>query len=169
MEVGLVALQAEQLSQRVPPPPRSPASVSSSSVRSATMAASSWARSCFSVLPGGSRQGKVDSFSVVLSRSSALSRAARIISSATREIGAVCFGVVVGWITYRTLRRQGETVALSNIATVIGAVGGATVTGLFSSKELFGLYSIGLAAGFFLYLLLGSFVFKSTTWLGNGD
>ena len=38
------------------------------------------------------------------------------------EIGAICFGIIVGWVTYRTLRRSGETIALSNIATVIGAV-----------------------------------------------
>ena len=26
----------------------------------------------------------------------------------TGEAGAVCFGVVIGWITYRTLRRSGD-------------------------------------------------------------
>lgn len=84
-------------------------------------------------------------------------------------IGALCFGLVIGWITYRTLRRTGETVALSNIATVIGAVGGAAVTGLFKSQELFAWYSIGLAIGFFLYLVLATTAFKDTTWLGSGD
>lgn len=34
-------------------------------------------------------------------------------------VGALCFGFVIGWVTYRTLRRQKETVALSNIASVI--------------------------------------------------
>lgn len=83
--------------------------------------------------------------------------------------GALCFGAVIGWICYRTLRRSGETVALSNIATVIGAVGGAAVTGLFDTKELFAWYSIGLALGFVLYLILGNTVFKSTSWLGDGS
>jgi hypothetical protein len=83
--------------------------------------------------------------------------------------GAVLFGVVIGWITYRTLRRTNETVALSNIATVIGAVGGGAVTGLFKDAELFAWYSIGLAIGFFLYLILGHTVFDSTVWLGSGD
>jgi len=82
-------------------------------------------------------------------------------------IGALCFGFVVGWVTYRTLRRTGEPVAISNIATVIGAVGGASVTGLFN-KELFGWYSIGLTGGFFLYLILGSTVLKNVRWLGDG-
>lgn len=83
--------------------------------------------------------------------------------------GAFCFGLVIGWVTYRTLRRTGETVALSNIATVIGAVGGGAVTALFNTKELFGWYSIGLMVGFFFYLILGATVFKNVTWLGDGS
>jgi uncharacterized membrane protein YeaQ/YmgE (transglycosylase-associated protein family) len=83
-------------------------------------------------------------------------------------IGALCFGFVIGWVTYRTLRRTGETVALSNIATVIGAVGGATVTALFT-KELFAWYCIGLTVGFFLYLILGHTIFKDSAWLGGGN
>lgn len=83
--------------------------------------------------------------------------------------GALCFGVVVGWVTYRTLRRSGETVALSNIATVVGAVGGAAVTALFNTKELFGWYSIGLAIGFFGYLVLAVTVFKNVPFLGDGS
>jgi uncharacterized membrane protein YeaQ/YmgE (transglycosylase-associated protein family) len=70
----------------------------------------------------------------------------------TAGIGAVCFGLVVGWVTYRTLARRTDGVALSDIATVIGAVGGAAVVGIFNDKSLFGLYSIGLAIGFFGYL-----------------
>ncbi|HEV2444154.1 MAG TPA: hypothetical protein VGT07_16640 [Steroidobacteraceae bacterium] len=82
--------------------------------------------------------------------------------------GAVCFGLVVGWVTYRTLRRTADTVGLSNIASVIGAVGGAAVTALFSTKELFAWYSIGLAVGFFLYLITGATIFKNVDWLGDG-
>jgi hypothetical protein len=67
-------------------------------------------------------------------------------------IGAFAFGIVIGWITYRTLRRsQGS--GLSDIATVIGAVGGAAVTALFPRETgAFGAYCIGLAIGFFAYL-----------------
>lgn len=82
-------------------------------------------------------------------------------------IGALCFGVVVGWVTYRTLRRSDDTVGLSDIASVIGAVGGAAITGLFNSAELFGAYSIGLAIGFFLYLILGHTIWKDSGWLGG--
>jgi hypothetical protein len=80
--------------------------------------------------------------------------------------GAVLFGVVVGWVTYRTLRREDKT-AVSDISSVIGAVGGGAVTGLFE-EDVFGWYSIGLFVGFFLYLILGHTVFKESTWLGSG-
>jgi uncharacterized membrane protein YeaQ/YmgE (transglycosylase-associated protein family) len=67
--------------------------------------------------------------------------------------GAICFGLVIGWVTYRTLRRS-KTNGLSDIATIIGAVGGAAVTTLFpSASDLFGAYCIGLAIGFFAYLV----------------
>ena len=69
------------------------------------------------------------------------------------DIGAICFGLVIGWISYRTLRRREGSASLSDIATVIGAVGGAGVTALFKSEELFGAYAIGLACGFFAYIV----------------
>ena len=68
-------------------------------------------------------------------------------------LGGLCFGVVIGWITYRTLRRKEGAAALSDIATVLGAVGGAAVTKLFPG-EVFGYYSVGLVIGFFGYLLI---------------
>lgn len=69
------------------------------------------------------------------------------------EWGAFAFGFVVGWVTYRTLRRREGGAALSDIASVIGAVGGAGVTALFNRPELFSGYAIGLAVGFILYLI----------------
>ena len=72
-------------------------------------------------------------------------------------IGALCFGLVIGWITYRTLRRKEGSSQLSDISTVIGAVGGAAVTGLFADKSMFAYYCIGLAMGFFLYLVVAAF------------
>ena len=44
---------------------------------------------------------------------------------------------------------------MSDIASVIGAVGGAAVTGIFGTEELFGFYAIGLALGFFVYFIVG--------------
>jgi zinc transporter ZupT len=66
--------------------------------------------------------------------------------------GALCFGLVVGWISYRSIRRKTDGVSLGDISSVIGAVGGAAVTALFQSGAVFGMYCIGLALGFFLYL-----------------
>ncbi len=69
-------------------------------------------------------------------------------------LGAFCFGLVIGWITYRTLRHQEGNPAISDIASVIAAVGGGAVAGLFREEVVFGLYAIGLAIGFFLYLIV---------------
>jgi hypothetical protein len=84
--------------------------------------------------------------------------------------GAACFGVVVGWITYRTLRRREGVAALSDIASVIAAVGGAAVTALFRREEMFALYSIGLAVGFFAYLIVSISVYgkqQAGRWMGD--
>jgi uncharacterized membrane protein YeaQ/YmgE (transglycosylase-associated protein family) len=84
--------------------------------------------------------------------------------------GALCFGLVVGWITYRTLRRREGTAALSDIATVLGAVGGAAVTAVFPDPALFGAYSIGLAIGFFAYLAVAAAVYgkaKAGRFMGD--
>lgn len=88
--------------------------------------------------------------------------------------GAFAFGVVIGWVTYRTLRRTKQS-GLSDLATVIGAVGGATITGLFPKESnVFGLYGVGLAVGFFFYLVVSLIVAKKTgqlpavnEWLGE--
>jgi hypothetical protein len=68
--------------------------------------------------------------------------------------GAISFGLVIGWITYRTILFREEQAELADIATVIGAVGGAAVTALFKSEMLFGAYCIGLAVGFFAFLIV---------------
>ncbi|GAA3103022.1 hypothetical protein GCM10010520_55170 [Rhizobium viscosum] len=83
-------------------------------------------------------------------------------------IGAICFGIVVGWVTYRTIRRQKQAVNLSDIAAVLGAIGGGAVTALFSG-DMFSFYSIGLLLGFFGYLIVGTFFLSSSDWLGGGD
>ncbi|MEN3334386.1 MAG: hypothetical protein V7641_3751 [Blastocatellia bacterium] len=76
------------------------------------------------------------------------------ISAWLAVIGALCFGIVIGWITHRTLRRSRPS-GLSDIATVIGAIGGAAVTGLFRRDSGdFGAYCIGLLIGFFAYLII---------------
>ena len=69
-------------------------------------------------------------------------------------LGALCFGIVIGWICYRTLRRNQAASGLSDIATVIGALGGAAITGIWKpGTGGFGSYCIGLLIGFFGYLI----------------
>ena len=86
------------------------------------------------------------------------------------NIGAGCFGLVIGWVTYRTLRRREGVTALSDIAAVIAAVGGGAVTRLFASEDLFGAYSIGLAIGFFAYFIVSLIVYGKEAqkqWMGD--
>lgn len=70
-------------------------------------------------------------------------------------IGPFAFGLVIGWVTYRTLRHRPGSGSISDIATVIGAVGGGVVTTLFDNDTTFAWYSVGLAVGFFLFYVLG--------------
>lgn len=70
-------------------------------------------------------------------------------------IGAGAFGAVVGWYVYYINRWRKDDVQLSDIVTLLGAIGGAAVLALFPAKsDLFGAYGIGLAAGFFLYFFI---------------
>lgn len=71
------------------------------------------------------------------------------------EIGALCFGIVVGYLTYRTVVRIGEKVAISDLAAVLGVVGGAAVIQLFQpGTRQFGWYAIGLLGGMAVFFLL---------------
>lgn len=69
--------------------------------------------------------------------------------------GAGAFGIVVGFITYRTLVRA-QTTGVADLATVIGAIGGGTITTLFGPADGsgFAVYSICLLPGMALYLVL---------------
>ena len=68
------------------------------------------------------------------------------------SIGALAFGVVIGWNLYLINRYRSGTVQLQDLVTLIGALGGGAVLTLFKpATSLFGYYGIGLAAGFFLY------------------
>jgi bacteriorhodopsin len=70
-------------------------------------------------------------------------------------IGSVCFGVFVGYITYRTLARTADKTAISDLTAVIGAVGGGAVTTIIRPQtDNFGWYAIGLLAGFIAYAAL---------------
>src|SRR5205809_8118896 len=66
--------------------------------------------------------------------------------------GGFWFGLVIGFVTYRTLKHK-TTTGLSDIASVIGAIGGGAVLRLFpAGTAAFDQYAMGLAMGFLLYL-----------------
>jgi len=69
--------------------------------------------------------------------------------------GAFAFGVVLGWFTYFTNRYRKGEVQFTDLATLLGVIGGGAVTALFGDAKttLFGAYGLGLAAGFFAYFV----------------
>lgn len=70
-------------------------------------------------------------------------------------LGAGCFGAVIGWYLFFLNRYRAGAVALADLVTVVGAIGGAAILALFPSEsDLFGAYGIGLAIGFFGYFLV---------------
>ena len=77
------------------------------------------------------------------------------IATMLQKIGAGAFGAVVGWYVYYINRWRKDDVQLSDIVTLVGAIGGAAVLALFPAKsDLFGAYGIGLASGFFVYFFI---------------
>jgi hypothetical protein len=69
--------------------------------------------------------------------------------------GAGCFGALMGWYVYYINRYRKGDVQLSDLVTLVGVLGGAGVLKLFPEQTaLFGAYGIGLAVGFFGYLLV---------------
>ena len=75
--------------------------------------------------------------------------------TSVQEWGAFAFGLVIGWFTYFVNRHRAGEVTLGDVATIVGAVGGAAVLALFpAGSDLFGAYGIGLAVGFFGYFLV---------------
>jgi uncharacterized membrane protein YeaQ/YmgE (transglycosylase-associated protein family) len=71
------------------------------------------------------------------------------------KVGSICFGLIVGWITYRTIRNRERNPVFSDITAIVGALGGGTIASLASKGELyFPWYCVGLAGGFFFYLII---------------
>jgi O-antigen/teichoic acid export membrane protein len=69
------------------------------------------------------------------------------------SIGAACFGLVAGYITYRTLARSTRNAQISDLAAVLGAIGGGAVTALFHDANSYGFafYAMGLLVGMIVY------------------
>jgi hypothetical protein len=76
-------------------------------------------------------------------------------ASPLQMTGAGCFGAVVGWYLYYINRYRGERVQLKDLVTLVGVLAGSGVVALFPARtDLFGAYGIGLALGFFSYLVV---------------
>jgi len=70
-------------------------------------------------------------------------------------IGTICFGLLVGYITYRTLVRTTDKASISDLAAVISAIGGGGITAIVRpGSTLFGWYAISLLIGFAAYAAL---------------
>jgi hypothetical protein len=72
--------------------------------------------------------------------------------------GAFSFGLLLGWITYRTLRRRAIAATSKDIGIVVGSLGSGGLAVKFAAQGEFELYSLGLATGFFAYFLVSLFI-----------
>ena len=73
-------------------------------------------------------------------------------------IGTACFGAVIGWCIYYSLRRW-DSYSPPQVGILITAVLGGAVTTFFAgpfNTGATGAYGIGLAIGFFSYVLFAS-------------
>ena len=78
--------------------------------------------------------------------------------------GAFSFGLIIGWYVYYINRYRKGDVELSDLVTVIGIIGGGAVLSLFKPEsDLFGAYGIGLAVGFFSYLIVLSLMVRASS------
>jgi hypothetical protein len=69
-------------------------------------------------------------------------------------VGALVFGLVVGFITYRTLVRTAAKAAVTDLVAVVGVLGGGVVTNLYDpAGSPFAWYAIGLALGMAAFFL----------------
>lgn len=74
-------------------------------------------------------------------------------------LGAVFFGITIGWITYRIPRTRAGFPGLSDLTAILGVIGGAAVLALYGSNVVFGWYSVGLVIGFFVNFVVGVWFF----------
>lgn len=70
-------------------------------------------------------------------------------------LGALCFGLLVGWIVSRVLRQNVGLPWLQHLIALAGIIIGAAVLALFRDAVPFGWYALGLLLGFFAFVGLG--------------
>ncbi len=78
-----------------------------------------------------------------------------VAASTLQLIGAGAFGFVIGWFLYYVNRYRKAEIKLTDLVSLLGAVGGGAVLALFPARsDLFGAYGIGLFCGFIGYFLI---------------
>jgi NhaP-type Na+/H+ or K+/H+ antiporter len=70
--------------------------------------------------------------------------------SLINAIGAACFGSVIGWCIYYSMRRW-EKYSPSQLGVLLTAVLGGVVVAFFVGSYSAGAYGIGVAIGFFAF------------------
>ena len=70
-------------------------------------------------------------------------------------LGAVFFGLIIGWMAYRILRHRSSASWLSDLMALLGIITGAAVLAFFRNETIFGWYALGLVIGFFGYFAVG--------------
>ncbi|HLZ63894.1 MAG TPA: hypothetical protein VKR06_43755 [Ktedonosporobacter sp.] len=70
-------------------------------------------------------------------------------------LGAFFFGLIIGWITYRILRRRAAAPWMQDLIALGGVIGGAVALAFFRNEVVFGWYAIGMDLGFFAYFAVG--------------
>jgi hypothetical protein len=79
--------------------------------------------------------------------------------------GAVWFGLIIGWITSVTFHSQPEH-GIKEIATIIGIIGGATVSRTFGNTNTqFSMYCVGMAIGFIIHVIISISFWDGRVWL----
>src|SRR5947207_15536198 len=70
-------------------------------------------------------------------------------------LGAILFGLTIGWIVYRIVRLRAGAPWQSDLTAILGVIAGAAVLAFCRSEVLFGCSSIGLIVGFLAYFGVG--------------
>lgn len=70
-------------------------------------------------------------------------------------LGAVFFGLTIGWIAYRILRQRSGPSWMQDLIALLGIIAGAAALAFFRNEAMFGWYAIGLVIGFFASLAVG--------------
>jgi hypothetical protein len=70
----------------------------------------------------------------------------------TLTFGMLCFGILIGFVTYRTLIRTTDKSSINDLTIVVGAIGGGAITAIVHPvTDAFAWYAIGLLGGFTIY------------------